>query len=399
MADVSVRRTTAAPGPAGRPRKVLYLVTEDWYFCSHRLPIARGARAEGFDVIVATRVDTHGERITAEGFRLVPLPWRRRSRNVFAELAAFARIVRLYRRERPDVVHHVALKPTLYGSLARLFTRHRPAAVNAVAGFGYIATSRQAKARLLRPVFRWVFRRLVNRPGNSVIVQNPDDRDALISGRLVDADRIQVIRGAGVDLERFTPAPEPADPVTVAMVSRMLWSKGVGAFVAAARDPALSGLRFVLAGAPDEENPEAVPAEELRAWRDGGVVSWLGHVDDVEHVWRDAHIAVLPTRYAEGLPKCLLEAAACGRPIVTTDAPGCREIVENGSNGLLVAPGDPAALARAIAQLAGDADLRQRMGRAGRRLVERSFGEAVVVSATVAMYNRMAPRSGRETHG
>jgi glycosyltransferase involved in cell wall biosynthesis len=367
-------------------RKLLFLVTEDWYFCSHRLPIARAARAAGFEVLVATRVDRHGERIRAEGFRLVGLPWRRRTRNPWRESATLAALRDLYRREAPDIVHHIALKPTVYGALV---APRGQRTVSTVAGLGYLSTSSQLRARLLRPAFRFVLRRLCARPRARLIVQNPDDRAALLTAGIVDPARVAMIRGSGVDLARFAPNEEPHGEVTATMVGRMLWSKGVGELVAAARLLRERGapVRVVLVGEPDPENPESVPVEALRAWSRAGWIEWRGRRDDMTDVLRATNIAVLPT-YREGLPMTLLEAAASARAIVATDVPGCREIVRDGENGLLVPSRDASALADAIETLARDRALRERMGRRGREMAA-AFGEDVVVAETLALYRSM----------
>ncbi len=375
--------------------KLLFLVTEDWYFCSHRLPIARAARDAGYDVAVATRVAAHGEAIRAEGFRLIPLAKLGRSMgNPLRELSGLLEVVDVYRRERPDIVHHVALKPAIFGSLAARIAGVKRA-VNAIAGLGSIFSSQSAKARLLRPMVKLAFRLLLNREGAAVIVQNPDDGRLLTGGGLVDPARLTLIKGSGVDLARFAATAEPvtdaAHPPIATLVSRMLWDKGVGVLVEAARLLRTRGvpLRVRLAGTPDPENMGSIPEEQLRAWHDEGVVEWIGFCDDVAGLWRASHIAVLPSWYGEGVPKSLLEAAAAARPMVAVDGPGLREVVTDGETGLLVAPRDAAALAGALQRLAGDGAMRRRMGEAARRRAEHEFGEAAVAEATLALYRRL----------
>lgn len=381
---------TSSNFPAtGARKKLLFLVTEDWYFCSHRLPPARAAQTAGYDIVVATRVANRGAEITAEGFRLVPIGLRRRSRNPFREIAAIAEIVQLYRRERPDIVHHVALKPVLYGSLAALLVR-RPAVVNALAGMGFLFTSSSRLATLLRTVVSRVFRVLLNAGRNVLILQNPDDVAMLVSGGLVTASRVRLIRGSGVDIERFRPTPEPAGSPVVMLASRMLWDKGVGEFVGAAGALRARGIaaRFVLVGDGDADNPASIPDAQLKAWHDSGVVQCWGRCDNMPAALAEAHIVCLPS-YREGLPKVLLEAAACARPLVATDAPGCREIVRDGENGLLVPLRDAASLANAIERLVGDRALRLRMGEKGRQMVESEFSEEKVAQQTLAVYREM----------
>jgi len=372
-------------------RKVLYFVTEDWYFCSHRLPIARVARDAGCEVIVVTRVNAHGEAITQEGFRLIPSQMRRRSKNPVRELAAILEIIAIYRRERPDLVHHVAMKPVLYGSIAAWLVGV-PAVVNALAGLGFVFSSDRWKAKLLRPWIRSAFRLLLNQERGKVILQNPDDQRLLTESGVLSLDRTVLIRGSGVDVSCFSASPEPKDgPVVVTLVARMLLDKGVVEFVKAARLLKQQGVSFraVLVGGPDPENPASVPENQMLAWQSEGIVEWWGQRSDIPAVWAQSHIAVLPTTYGEGVPKSLIEAAACARPIIATDVPGCREIVQHERNGLLVPVKDPTALADAIARLITDEDLRRMMGRKGRELVEREFAESIVVQKTLDLYHSM----------
>jgi glycosyltransferase involved in cell wall biosynthesis len=369
---------------------VLFLVTEDWYFWSHRLPVARAARAAGARVIVATRVEKLRDAIEGEGFELVELPWRRRTSHGWNEVRALAAIVALYRRERPDILHHVAVKPVVYGGIAARLSGAR-AQVNAIAGLGYVETSRTPRARILRGVFRAVLRFAWSGPGVHVIVQNPDDVEAITRARLLPPSHVHMIRGSGVDIARFAPAPEPpSPPVRVVYAGRLLWSKGVRELVEAARELKTRRVpaEVVLAGDPDVENPESIPAVAVEAWVRDGLVSHVPWTDDMASVWRGAHIAVLPS-YREGLPKALLEAAACARPIVATDVPGCREIARDGVNALLVPPRDAHALAAAIERLAADAGLRARFGAAGRELVVNEYAESIVVRETLDLYRRL----------
>jgi glycosyltransferase involved in cell wall biosynthesis len=374
--------------------KLLYLVTEDWYFCSHRLPIARAARDAGYEVLVATRVDRHGDAIRREGFELLPLNLRRREMRPWRELGALAEIVRLYRRVRPHIVHHVAMKPVVYGSIAARLAGV-PVVINALAGLGFVFASSTRRARILRPFLKLALRGLVAGGGCQAVVQNPDD-EKLMQGIGVSGERITVIRGSGVDPTAFRPMPEPGGDVVVTMVSRMLWDKGVGELVEAARQlrDGVHRLRVQLVGPSDPENPAAIPEITLRNWEREGVVQWLGQRDDVAELWARSHIAVLPS-YREGLPKALLEAAACGRPMVATDVPGCREIVIDGETGLLVPARDSASLAQALARLAADAALRKHMGDAARRRVVDHFSQERVAAETLELYQLLAPTSYR----
>lgn len=372
--------------------RLLFFVSEDWYFCSHRLPVARAARDAGFEVVVACHCTGHGKAIEAEGFRLIPLPLDRTGRNPLREMLFIARLIGIYRRERPDIVHHVAMKPVLYGSLAAWLTGV-PAVVNALAGLGFLFTNPKGAIKLASTLVLAAFRFLLDRPNARLIVQNRDDQAMFRDRAIVSADRIALIRGSGVDIAAYTPQPECPGPVVAALVARMLWDKGVGEAVEAARLLKCRGVdvRVVLVGDPDPANPRSIDQRQLDAWAAEGVVEWWGHRADIAAVYAAAHIALLPS-YREGLPKSLLEACACGRPAVTTDVPGCRELIEDGVNGLLVPARDPAALAAALEQLAQNPQLRHALGGRGRALVERDFSDGAVGAETIALYHSLLSR-------
>jgi len=369
--------------------KLLYLVTEDWYFCSHRLPLARVARDAGFEVVVATRVAKHEQQILEAGLRVVPINMHRRGRSVFHEVATLWQLIKLYRSERPVLVHQVALKPVIYGSIAAWFTRV-PIVINALAGLGYVYSSSTWSARLIRPLVTRVLSMLLRGRRVRSIVQNSDDfqilRDLGVSFR-----QITMIRGSGVDTCAYCISPEPnigpTDQVVVTIVSRMLWDKGLGELIECVRILRRwkVPVTFWLVGAPDPENPTSIHESVLQKWHDEGIVKWLGQRDDVSSIWAQSHIAVLPS-YREGLPKSLLEASACGRAIVATDVPGCREIVHDEENGLLVAVKNPHELAIAISRLVREPLLRSRMGRRGREIVLKEFSEEHVTEQFLFLY-------------
>ena len=378
--------------PNPRP-KLIYLVTEDWYFLSHRLPMARAARDAGFEVVVATRLGDGRAAIEAEGFRVAPLDWKRGGWNPFAELCAVAAVRNLYRRERPDIVHHVAMKPVLEGSLAA-WLAGVPTAVNALTGLGYLFTGKQGLARVLGPAVRYALKLLLGRGRRwRLVMQNPDDLDLLVLRGIVARERAVLIPGSGVDLAKFSPSPEPPGTPSAALVARMLWDKGVGELVEAARILKSRGIavRVRLVGPLDQENPAAIPHATLEQWVAEGVAEWTGPVKDVAGLWRETSIAVLPS-YREGLPKALLEAASCGRPMIAADVPGCREIVRHEETGILVPPRDPKALAEALARLAADQGLRRRLGAAARKTAEKRFSDKVIAGATVELYRALSRR-------
>lgn len=380
-----------------RPR-LLYLITEDWYFWSHRVDLARAARQAGYEVIVATRVADHGERIRAEGFRLEPLEMIRRSRNPVREAAAVAELVRVYRRVKPDVVHHVAMKPILYGSLAARIAGV-PAVINAFAGLGY--TFMDGRNRLLRWCMKMALRTALSLGRSAVLVQNRDDQDRLVGEGMAPASRTRIIAGSGIDVSVYSLQPQPSGVPIVVLPARMLWDKGIGEFVEAARRLKRKGLnaRFILVGRRDEHNPAAIPEVRLREWMKEGAVEWWGHREDMPAVYEMATLIVLPS-YREGFPKVLLEAAACGKAVVATNVPGCREIVRDRFNGLAVPPKNPAALAEAIDELLSDSPLREMMGDRSRKLAVEEWSSSKITGQVLALYHEllMVPETAR-SHG
>ena len=369
---------------------LLYLVTEDWYFLSHRLPMALAAQQAGYRVHVATRVAKGGGDIEKLGFTLHPLAWQRGSTNPFDLLANIRQVRALYRTLKPDLAHHVGLQPSIVGSIAAVGLPI--AMLNALTGLGFAFTSRGIKASLLRPFMSLLLRFLMKRGSATALVQNPDDKAAL--KRLgVPVDKIELIPGSGVDTQALKPMPEPPGEVSIAFVGRLLDDKGLRPLVAAHELMNKQGqqVRLLIAGDPDTANPASIPAAEVERWRHLPRVEILGHVNDIEGVWARSHIAVLPSR-REGLPKSLLEAAAYGRPIVATDVPGCREVARHGVNAFLVPVDDPGPLAGALTVLARDPALRQRMGFAGRQIVENEFSSTLIGQEIVDLYGRLLAR-------
>jgi len=370
--------------------KLLFVVADDWYFLSHRLPLALAARREGFDVSVATRIGNRGQEIIDHGFRLISLEYlKRETWSPLNELRAIRELREIYRREKPCIVHHVALKPILHGNIAALGLPLKN--VNAFAGLGYLESSNSLKAFILKTAIWKVMRVLLNRPNSFTILQNFDDRDFAIKKLRMSDDNTEVIMGSGVDLDTFKPTPEPAGEPIVMLPSRLLWNKGVAEFVAAAESLRASGVkaRFVLVGDSDDKSPSAIPRSRLSEWNESGSIEWWGKMDNMQDVLPQASIICLPS-YREGLPKVLIEAAACGLPIVTTDVPGCRDVVQHYVNGMLVPAQDSEVLALTIRVLLGNPDLRKRMGEAGRKRAGH-FSQEVVCEKTLVLYESMKP--------
>lgn len=370
---------------AKRP-KLLFVVTEDWYFCSHRLPLALAAMQAGMEVSIATNVTSHGELIKGAGITLHPWQLSRGSTGPWGELKSLLALVRIYWRVRPDIVHQVAIKPVLYGSVAARLTGVR-SVVNALGGMGFVFGDQGGARRWLRPLILAAFRALLGGRRKLLILQNPDDRTLVVEGAALVAERIRLVRGAGVNVAEYGPSSEPTGVPLVLLPARMLYDKGVAEFVAAAALLKQAGVvaRFALVGGTDPCNPASIAQQQLDDWVASGAVEWLGRRDDMPALFAQSALVCLPS-YREGLPKALLEAASSARAIVATDVPGCREIVRDGENGLLVPARDAAALAAALGALLADPLRRARMGQRGRQMVLDEFSEQAVVSATMSIY-------------
>ena len=370
--------------------KVVYLCGADWYFALHFLELARTVQAAGFEVHVIAGV---GERedfsaVFAEaGVHFHPIHLSRTGLTPLRDLATIARLLSLYREIRPDLVHHIAIKPVLYGQIAALLAGV-PVRINALTGLGYVYASQRLKARVLRPLVSLGLRLLLPRGRARLIVLNEDDAADLAAITGLCPERIVVIPGTGVDLVEFQPSDEPAEvPPVVAMVGRMLTDKGVHELVSAVERLRAAGQAVILrlVGAPDPKNPASIDADQLAAWADAGTIDYRGFVRDIPAVWREAHVAVLPS-YREGLGMSLIEAAACGRPLIATDVAGCRQAVVDGVTGMLVPARDSVALATAIEALLADPERRRAMGVAARADAEKRFDKAIVLERTLALY-------------
>ncbi|MYA96878.1 MAG: glycosyltransferase family 4 protein [Nitrospinae bacterium] len=374
--------------------KTLFLLDlEDRYFWSHRRAIALAARDAGYRVIVCVKIGgKYMERIRAAGFECLALENENKEGISFLrEFQTLLKLIRAYRKYRPRIVHHFGVRNLLHGLIAARLAK-TPFVVNSLLGLGSLFSENSLKLNILRKIVLFSLRRFHRRKNTRVIVQNDADREMILQNVLPDESRLNVVRGSGVDVRSFHPAPEPSGIPLAVLASRMLIEKGVHEFVEAAALLQKEGLkiRMALVGSPDPKNPSSVPESTLSEWNREARVEWWGHREDMGKVWRGCHIAVLPTYYKEGLPRSLLEAASCARPLVTTGVPGCRDILKDRVNGLRVAPRDSKALADAIKRLAGDADLRRKMGAAGRRIVEREFSDEIVSEEILKLYECMS---------
>lgn len=372
--------------------KIILFANTEWYLFNFRLSLARALQAQGHEVLLISPPGEYGARLQALGFRWQGLPMDRKSLNPLQELRLLVHLWRLYRREQPALAHHFTIKCVVYGSMAALLARV-PARVNAVAGMGYVFTNQALKALLLRPVVRGLLRLVLNGRGARLILQNSDDVAAFAQAGLVHPAVVRLVQGSGVDLSRFQPGAQTAqagEPTRVLLAARLLWDKGIAEYVEAARQLRGQGLpiRFLLAGAPDPGNPAAIPQAALDGWAAEGLIELLGQVGDMPALFARVTMVVLPS-YREGLPKSLIEAAACALPLVTTDAPGCREVVTHEVDGLLVPIKDARALANAIKRLHLNPAWARQLGQAARERALQQFDERIVIRQTLAVYGEL----------
>mgnify|MGYP000211513923 CR=1 FL=1 len=376
-------------------KKLLFIVNVDWFFISHRLPIALKALEAGYEVHLLCAITDQAEYLESLGLIVHPFSFSRSGQNIFKELSCFFNLYRQIKSINPDLLHLVTIKPVLYGGIiARI--AHVPAVVSAISGLGFLFVERAGvKARLLRDSALFLYRLAMRHPNQQVIFQNPTDMNALIVTGGVQKEKSRMIRGSGVDLQKYPMLPEPKGSVVVIMASRLLKDKGVHEFVGAARRIKAKGIkvRFQLVGEPDLGNSESVINEDMQSWQAEGIVDCLGYRSDIAELFSQVHIVVLPSYYGEGLPKVLIEAAACGRAVITTDMPGCRDAIEPNVSGVLVPARDANALAQEIERLMKYDALRQRMGRAGRDLAEREFSVEKVVATHLSIYQELLETS------
>ncbi|HEY5158442.1 MAG TPA: glycosyltransferase family 4 protein [Anaerolineales bacterium] len=365
--------------------KALLFANTDWYLYNFRRDLALGLLAHGDDVVLLSPPGEYAARLKQMNFRWLEFPLERRGMNPMAELGTLARLVRLYRRERPDLVHHFTIKCVLYGTLAARLAGVR-AVVNSITGLGYVFLPGGLWKRILR-FFVCLWYRLILH-GTQVIFENDDDRQTFLRYGFIHPEDGHLIPGVGVDTIRFRPSPLPEGIPVVLLAARLLWDKGVGEFVEAARHLCSDGVqaRFALAGRTDPGNPASISDVQIKTWRDEGVIEWWGWFEDMSLALAKITIFCLPSYYREGLPTVLMEASACGRPVITTDWSGCRDAIRNGVSGLLVRERDVTALSDALRKLIGSPALCREMGSAGRNLVEEMFSSEKIISRISAVY-------------
>ncbi|MBF0219766.1 MAG: glycosyltransferase family 4 protein [Gammaproteobacteria bacterium] len=367
-------------------KKITFFVTVDWYFRLHWMQLAIAVQKAGYQVSVITQESGEGDLIRASGLKLLPINLSRGGSNPFTDLNTLAELRKILKSERPDILHNIAQKPTIYGTLVGR-ALGIPVIVNTMAGMGWVFSSDAWRAAVIKPLLAGAYRLLFHHRSTHLVVQNPDDAQLLAHHTGLPLEKIAVIRGVGVNLQHYRPQPEPVGPIVVTLASRLVWDKGVAEFVEAARLLQQRGCsaQLHLVGKPDDDNPAAIPLATLQQWHQEGIVTWHGFRDDMANVLAESHIIALPS-YREGLPTILIEAAAAGKPMIATDVPGCREVVKDGVNGYLVPIKNVEVLANAIKKLIDSPQLRYKMGMAGRELAEHTFSIEIIVCKHLAIY-------------
>lgn len=374
--------------------RLVFTVNNPDFLVSHRLVLVKGALAAGYDVHAVAPEGQGFEVLANLGVECHRWTLGRKSQALIGEGRAVSSLLSIYARLAPDIVHQVTIKPVLYGSaVCRLLKK--PAVVNAVSGFGYVFLAQGPIAEARRRAVAAAYRMALTTPRSAVVLQNDDDEaDLRRFGALASSADVVKIRGSGVDLSRFRPCPEPAGPPVVMLPARLLWDKGVREFVEAAEavrrlEPT---VRFVLAGGLDDGNPAAVARADVENWVRSGQVEWWGHQTDMAAAFAKATLVCLPS-YREGMPKALLEAAAVGRALITTDAPGCRDAVDGGRAGLLVPVRNAPAIAEAILNLVRSPEQRLELVEAARKLAVTRFDDGLVLRQHLCLYARLLGRT------
>ena len=375
-------------------KKIILFANTAWYLYNFRLALAKALRESGYEVLLISPPDEYVELILREGFRWQELPMNRASLNPAREFKLLWQLTKIYKKEQPALVHHFTIKSVIIGSIAAKWAGV-PAQVNAIAGLGYVFISGALKARVLRPVVKFLLKWILQDARGLVILQNFDDKKKIQAFSGLSEDKIRVVHGSGVNTARFHPAPNRTSckkEIKVLLAARLLWDKGIEEFAKAAGSlkPGNERVRFLIAGEPDPGNPRSISEAVLSDWSTNYGVEILGKVWDMPALLREVDVFVLPT-YREGLSKSLIEAGACGLPLVTTDVPGCREVIEDGVNGFLVPPRDVRALEKAICKLCEDVALRNEMGARSRQRVVAEFDERIIIDQTIKVYRELMP--------
>lgn len=370
-------------------KRVLFVITEDWALISHRLHLVDSAIKAGFEVGLLTRINDHYNILKARNINIFEWKLKRRSLNPFPEILAITSLYKTLWLFRPDIIHAVALKPVIYTGLARIFFL-KTGFIAALGGLGYLFNSKSFQANILRPITKIFLKLALLRQKTRIILQNKDNIKTIINMNLIDMKNIRLIKGAGVEIEKFIPTPIPKGIPIIILPGRLLSDKGVFEFVKVAEKIKYNDInaRFVLVGNIDLQNPASISQEYIDKWVADGIIEHWKRCDDMNKIYNKTSIVCLPS-YNEGLPKVLIEAGSCSRPIVTFDVPGCREVVRNNVNGFLVEFGNEKALEKALLNLIENKQLCKNMGEKGRKIVEAEFSDIIINSQTFNVWNEV----------
>ncbi len=373
-------------------KKILFVCTEDWFFRSHFQPLGDAVNSMDncrFSIICGTQSNKQG--LDKHKFRTLPVDFSRSSLRLIPAFRLLWHLTVHLRREKPDLIHFIALKPIILGGLAS-FVVPRAACVYHLTGLGYLGIDNSAKFRRIRNIFLKAITVYLKRKRSWLILENSDDLESLRQHGNIPPERLSIFGGAGIDPDKYPHLPPPQNKITTAAyVGRMIRSKGVDVLISAMDQLSCDEkkTRLNLFGTPDKGNPNAIALNQLKHWDNREDIDWFGHINDVRKVWAKADIAIIPSRGGEGLPRTLLEAASCGRPLIVSDVAGCRQFVRNGVEGLVVPKENPRALAKAIRKLASNPQLRNQMGLAARARILEQYTESQVRKKALAVYQNL----------
>lgn len=370
--------------------KIILTANTDWYLYNFRISLAEFLREKEYEVIFVSPKGKFVEKIIQRGFKWIEWKLNRKSTNPFSELIALRKLAKVFKDEKPNLIHNHTIKSCLYGTLAaRIVGVH--SVVNSITGRGYVFSGQDKQANFLRSIVKVLYKIALNHKNCNLIFENANDQNYFIEEKLVSSPlKTKLIKGVGVDEKLFFPVEEPKGKTVVLLASRMLWEKGVGVLVDATKIlKEKYDFTTVLAGEPDPSNPGSISEEILKKWEKEGLVEWWGFQAEINKVYQKSHIVTLPTMYNEGVPTNLLEASSSSRPIVASDMPGCTDFVIEGKNGFLVPKNDSKSLANALEKLLNNADLRKKMGVTGRKMILENYTKGIVNTKTLEVYKKL----------
>ena len=370
-------------------KRVLFVITEDWALISHRLHLVEASINAGYEVALATRVNKNRKNLEDRGIKVFEWELHRGSLNPIKEIIAIFSLCKILLVFKPHIIHAVAQKPVIYAGLARKIY-NQTSFVGTLGGVGFVFTSKSLKAIILKPLLKLLLKLALVGRKTRLILQNKDNINTIKKINIINNNYIRLVKGAGVEIQKYLPSKIPLKTIIVILPGRMLWDKGVGEFVRVAERIKLRNIkaRFVLVGDVDLDNPNSIKQKQIDKWVESGIIEQWGRCDDMEKVYKKSSIVCLPS-YNEGLPKVLLEAGSSSRPAIAFDVPGCRDVIQNNVNGYLVEFRNEHALETALTKLINDKKLCEEMGKNGRKIVERDFRSEIINAQTFKIWNEV----------